>query len=39
MGVTVEIVLVDEGNIGAENHPFHLHGYNFHVVAMDRLGE
>jgi len=35
---TVEIVLVDQGHIGDENHPFHLHGHNFYVVAMDRLG-
>ena len=39
LGETVEFVLVDEGNIGDENHPFHLHGYNFHVVAMGRLGQ
>lgn len=38
LGETVEFVLVDEGNIGDENHPFHMHGYNFHVVAMGRLG-
>ncbi|XP_053649062.1 uncharacterized protein [Cherax quadricarinatus] len=38
LGETVEMVLVDEGTIGDENHPFHLHGYNFHVVAMERLG-
>nr|BCO16709.1 laccase [Chiromantes haematocheir] len=38
LGETVEFVLVDEGSIGDENHPFHLHGYNFHVVAMGRLG-
>merc|ERR1712126_124153 len=35
---TVEMILVDQGNIGDENHPFHLHGYNFYVVAMDRIG-
>lgn len=38
LGETVEFVLVDEGNIGDENHPFHMHGYHFHVVAMGRLG-
>ncbi|KAK8727891.1 hypothetical protein OTU49_009506 [Cherax quadricarinatus] len=38
LGETVEMVLVDEGTIGDENHPFHLHGYKFHVVAMQRLG-
>ncbi|XP_050712599.1 uncharacterized protein LOC126996265 [Eriocheir sinensis] len=35
---TVEFVLVDEGNVGDENHPFHLHGYNFEVVAIGRIG-
>ncbi|XP_071552514.1 uncharacterized protein [Panulirus ornatus] len=39
LGQTVEMVLVDEGNIGDENHPFHLHGYSFDVVAMGRLGD
>ncbi|XP_069956892.1 uncharacterized protein [Cherax quadricarinatus] len=38
LGETVEIVVVEEGLIGSGNHPFHLHGYNFHVVAMQRLG-
>ncbi|KAG7171470.1 Laccase-like [Homarus americanus] len=38
LGDTVEIVLIDEGKIGAENHPYHLHGYNFYVVGMERLG-
>ncbi|XP_071552768.1 LOW QUALITY PROTEIN: uncharacterized protein [Panulirus ornatus] len=38
LGETVEMVLVDQGNIGDENHPYHLHGYVFHVVAMGRLG-
>lgn len=38
LGETVELVLVDEGMVGDLNHPFHLHGNNFHVVAMDRLG-
>nr|XP_045603406.1 laccase-6-like [Procambarus clarkii] len=38
LGEEVEMVLVDEGTTGAENHPFHLHGYSFHVVAMGHLG-
>lgn len=38
LGETVEFVLVDEGNIGDENHPYHLHGQHFHVVAMGKLG-
>ncbi|XP_047501209.1 laccase-1-like [Penaeus chinensis] len=33
LGDTVEMVLVSEGY-----HPFHLHGYNFHVVAMGVIG-
>ncbi|XP_030450028.1 laccase-7-like isoform X2 [Syzygium oleosum] len=31
---TVEIVFQDTTIIGAENHPMHLHGYNFHVVGQ-----
>ncbi|MDK2413720.1 multicopper oxidase domain-containing protein, partial [Aphanizomenon sp. 202] len=38
LGETVEMVLVAEGQIGDENHPFHLHGNKFHVVAMGKLG-
>ncbi|XP_076239494.1 uncharacterized protein LOC143182413 [Calliopsis andreniformis] len=34
----VEIVLVDEGLAYDANHPFHLHGYQFRVIAMERLG-
>lgn len=33
LGDTVEMVLVSEGY-----HPFHLHGYYFHVVAMGVIG-
>ncbi|XP_042889082.1 laccase-like [Penaeus japonicus] len=38
LGEAVEMVLVAEGQIGDENHPFHLHGNKFRVVAMGRLG-
>ncbi|XP_064108161.1 uncharacterized protein LOC135216685 [Macrobrachium nipponense] len=38
LGETVEMIIIDEGNIGDENHPFHLHGYSFSVVAMGKLG-
>ncbi|KAF8042239.1 hypothetical protein BT93_A0763 [Corymbia citriodora subsp. variegata] len=31
---TVEIVFQDTSLIGVENHPMHLHGYNFHVVGQ-----
>ncbi|RLU22355.1 hypothetical protein DMN91_004633 [Ooceraea biroi] len=34
----VELVLVDEGVPYDANHPFHLHGYLFRVVAMKRIG-
>ncbi|KAK4310942.1 hypothetical protein Pmani_017529 [Petrolisthes manimaculis] len=35
----VEVILVDEGVVYWANHPFHLHGHKFHVVAMGRMGE
>lgn len=35
----VEIILVDEGFAYDANHPFHLHGYQFRVIAMERIGE
>nr|GMD24667.1 laccase-7-like [Ipomoea batatas]GME14424.1 laccase-7-like [Ipomoea batatas] len=31
---TVEIVLQNTALIGVENHPIHLHGFNFHVLAQ-----
>ncbi|KAK4748230.1 hypothetical protein SAY87_014816 [Trapa incisa] len=31
---TVEIVLQNTAFIGVENHPMHLHGFNFHVLAQ-----
>ncbi|KAI3801500.1 hypothetical protein L1987_29606 [Smallanthus sonchifolius] len=31
---TVELVLQGTSILGAENHPFHLHGYNFYVVGQ-----
>lgn len=39
LGETVEIVLIDEGDFVNSSHPFHLHGHNFNVIAMERLGE
>lgn len=33
----VEVIIVDEGVTFDANHPFHLHGHNFRVVAMRRL--
>lgn len=39
LGETVEIVLIDEGDFVNSSHPFHLHGHNFNVIAMERLGD
>jgi FtsP/CotA-like multicopper oxidase with cupredoxin domain len=38
LGDVVEIVLIDEGYAYDVSHPFHLHGYSFYVVAMERHG-
>ncbi|XP_042224188.1 laccase-1-like [Homarus americanus] len=35
----IELILVDEGVVYWANHPFHLHGHTFQVLAMGRLGE
>lgn len=37
LGETVEMIIIDEGTRSNGNHPFHLHGYNFHVLGIDRL--
>ncbi|KAJ8669742.1 hypothetical protein QAD02_001001 [Eretmocerus hayati] len=39
LGSVVELVLVDEGVPYDANHPFHLHGHDFRVLAMERLGK
>ncbi|KAJ3668904.1 hypothetical protein LUZ60_010854 [Juncus effusus] len=31
---TVEVVLQNTAVIGSENHPLHLHGYNFYILAQ-----
>ena len=31
---TVQIVLQDNAILAAENHPMHIHGFNFHVLAQ-----
>ncbi|XP_048239277.1 laccase-2-like [Haliotis rufescens] len=36
---TVEMVLIDEGVTFNANHPIHLHGHHFRVVAMDRVNQ
>ncbi|CAL4125286.1 unnamed protein product, partial [Meganyctiphanes norvegica] len=38
-GALVELILVDRGVVYWANHPFHLHGHSFRVLAMGRLGE
>lgn len=37
LNATVELVIVDEGYRYDANHPFHIHGHGFRVVAMERL--
>lgn len=37
LNAVVEMVLVDEGYKYDANHPFHLHGHAFKVIAMERL--
>ncbi|KAH1012700.1 iron transport multicopper oxidase fetC isoform X1 [Dendroctonus ponderosae] len=34
----VELVIIDEGFAFDANHPFHLHGNAFRVVAMEKIG-
>jgi len=34
----VELVLVADGRHGMGNHPMHMHGYSFHVLAIERVG-
>lgn len=36
LGATVDLVLIDEGQYGDENHPIHMHGEYFWVLAQDR---
>lgn len=37
LNASVEIILIDEGYKYDANHPFHLHGHDFRVVAMERI--
>ncbi|XP_023312711.1 laccase-10-like, partial [Anoplophora glabripennis] len=39
LDAVVELVFVDEGFAYDANHPLHIHGHNFRIVAMERLGE
>ncbi|KAK6962817.1 laccase-15-like isoform X1 [Biomphalaria glabrata] len=34
----IEVILVDQGHIWDANHPTHLHGHGFRIVAMGKLG-
>ncbi|KAL4230719.1 Mco1p [Mactra antiquata] len=34
---TVELVVIDEGVTFNANHPMHLHGHKFYVVAMEKI--
>ncbi|KAL5234168.1 hypothetical protein ACI65C_001578 [Semiaphis heraclei] len=38
LGSIVELFLIDKGVTYNANHPFHLHGHPFRVVAMERVG-
>ncbi|KAJ3666315.1 hypothetical protein Zmor_001765 [Zophobas morio] len=38
LNTVVEMVLIDKGYAYDANHPFHLHGHSFRVVAMERIG-
>jgi FtsP/CotA-like multicopper oxidase with cupredoxin domain len=37
LGEVIELVLVDEGKAMNNNHPMHLHGHSFRVVAMEKV--
>lgn len=37
LNASVELILIDEGYKYDANHPFHLHGHDFRVVAMERI--
>lgn len=34
----MELILVDTGFAFDANHPFHLHGHSFRVVAIEKIG-
>lgn len=38
LGALVEVVLVDESTDRQQDHPYHIHGTNFHVVAEATVG-
>ncbi|XP_056642031.1 uncharacterized protein LOC130448620 [Diorhabda sublineata] len=38
LGAVAEFIFIDEGVAYDANHPIHLHGHAFRVVAMERIG-
>ncbi|XP_045468970.1 laccase-4-like isoform X1 [Harmonia axyridis] len=39
LNAVVELIIIDKGFAYDANHPFHLHGHAFRVVAMEKLGQ
>ncbi|CAG9772969.1 unnamed protein product [Ceutorhynchus assimilis] len=39
LNAVVELIIIDEGFTYDANHPLHLHGYAFRVVAMEKVGD
>lgn len=37
LGAVLELILIDKGKAYDANHPFHLHGHAFRVIAMERV--
>ncbi len=36
-GAVAELIVIEQGFTFNANHPFHLHGYSFRVVGMNRV--
>ncbi|XP_033096094.1 uncharacterized protein LOC117100492 isoform X2 [Anneissia japonica] len=39
LGDDIELIIVNEAQLTASSHPFHLHGYYFRVVGQDTIAE
>ncbi|XP_023021671.1 uncharacterized protein [Leptinotarsa decemlineata] len=39
LNATVELIFIDEAAGSVGNHPMHLHGFNFRVVGMEKIGD
>ncbi|KAK9884427.1 hypothetical protein WA026_007274 [Henosepilachna vigintioctopunctata] len=39
LNAVVELIIIDKGFAYDANHPFHLHGHAFRVIAMERVGK